>query len=254
MKRLHKSLTVLAVLALWQAATLSGGISPLVLPPPAAVVEHLWKGMTEGPLVLQVVYSLALISKGLAASAVLALGAGYACLALPASRKGFESLATLFHPLPGVALLPLVILWAGAGETAILVIIVHGAFWPLLQNVLSGIRSVPDLYVKVGDNYGLTSREKVTGIILPATAPFLLAGAKIAWARAWRGLISAEMIFGAAGMAGGIGWAIYRSRVFMDPAGILAGLAVIMAIGLLVERFIFRWIERSTVEKWGMME
>ena len=179
---------------------------------------------------------------------------GYVCLKASGFEKAVKTIVTLLHPLPGVALLPLVILWVGTGKTAITIIIVHGAFWPLMQNLLSGMESIPDIYFKVGDNYGFSTSEKIIRILIPATAPFLIAGLKIAWARAWRALISAEMIFGAAGLAGGIGWAIYRSRVFMDVAGIVSGLAVIIIIGIVVEKFVFGFIEKRTIKKWGMAE
>ncbi len=239
---------------IWQMGSVTGLLNPLVFPSLFQVAGSLHSGFFEGELLLQILYSLELIGKALLISAAMALVAGYACLRFEGFRKAFETVVTLLHPLPGVALLPLVILWVGTGKAAILIIIVHGAFWPLMQNILLGIRSIPDIYFKVGANYGFSTREKIFRILIPASAPFIIAGFKIAWARAWRALISAEMIFGAAGLAGGIGWAIYKSRVFADLAGIVSGLIIIMVIGIVVEKFVFRFIEKRTVLKWGMME
>lgn len=245
---------IIALIALWQACSVSGWLNPMVFPSAFEVAESLREGIFEGNLIVQILYSLELIGKGLLISVFLAMCVGYVCLKASGFKKIFETIVALLHPLPGVALLPLVILWVGTGKTAITIIIVHGAFWPLMQNVLSGMASIPDIYFKVGDNYGFSTSEKIIRILIPASAPFLIAGLKIAWARAWRALISAEMIFGAAGLAGGIGWAIYRSRVFMDVAGIVSGLAVIIIIGIAVEKFVFGFIENRTVKKWGMTE
>ncbi|HKL10883.1 MAG TPA: ABC transporter permease subunit [Clostridia bacterium] len=254
MKRLKSLAAALFVLALWQAGASSGLLDPMVFPSPEDVAKSLVKGLAGGDLPIQILFSLELIGKGLLISGMLAILTGYACMKMEGFRKIVETIVTLIHPLPGVALLPLVILWVGTGKTAIIIIIVHGAFWPLMQNVLTGIAAIPYIYFKVGDNYGLSIREQIFRISIPASAPFIIAGFKIAWARAWRALISAEMIFGAAGLAGGIGWAIYKSRVFMDIAGIVSGLAVIMLIGITVEKFVFGFIEKRTVEKWGMTE
>lgn len=254
MRRAKGLFAGLLLAIVWQAAAQSGFLNPMVFPSFLDVLANLYEGLFNGLLGVQILYSLKLIGIGLAISAILALSSGFLCLKSGAVRRWFETIVILLHPLPGVALLPLIILWFGTGETAIIIIIVHGAFWPLMQNVLQGMRQMPDIYLKIGENYGFSTREKTLQILLPAAAPFILAGFKIAWARAWRALISAEMIFGAAGLAGGIGWAIYRSRVFMDAAGIVSGLLVIMAIGIFVEHALFRAIENRTVRKWGMME
>jgi NitT/TauT family transport system permease protein len=119
-------------------------------------------------------------------------------------------------------------------------------------NLLAGFRSIPPIYRDVGRNIGLKPLQNTGLIMIPAAVPFLLAGLKIGWARAWRALISAEMIFGAAGGEGGLGWFIFKRRVFMDTPGIYAGILVIVVIGILVEDGFFRQIERLTVKKWGM--
>jgi NitT/TauT family transport system permease protein len=60
------------------------------------------------------------------------------------------------------------------------------------------------------------------------------------------------MIFGAAGGEGGLGWFIFKRRVFMDTPGIFAGLIVIIFIGILVEDLVFNKLEEITIRKWGM--
>jgi NitT/TauT family transport system permease protein len=87
---------------------------------------------------------------------------------------------------------------------------------------------------------------------LPGAFPGFLSGLKIGWSRAWRALISAEMIFGATSGSGGIGWYLFQKRVFMDTAGLFGGLVVIMIIGIFMEGFLFRKLEERTLVKWGM--
>ena len=71
------------------------------------------------------------------------------------------------------------------------------------------------------------------------------------WARAWRGLISAEMVFGG-GSALGIGYFITDRRTNLDIAGIFATIIVIVLIGFVVEYGLFRTVEKNTLQKWGM--
>jgi NitT/TauT family transport system permease protein len=60
------------------------------------------------------------------------------------------------------------------------------------------------------------------------------------------------MIFGAVGSKGGLGWYIFKQRVFMDTAGMFAGLMIIVVIGIIVEDFIFTLVEARTIKKWGL--
>ena len=74
---------------------------------------------------------------------------------------------------------------------------------------------------------------------------------KIGWARAWRALISAEMVFGAVGSKGGIGWYLLNQRTFMDTSGLFAGIILVILIGIFVEDVVFGAIESRTLKKWG---
>ena len=67
----------------------------------------------------------------------------------------------------------------------------------------------------------------------------------------WRALISAEMIFGAVAARGGLGWFLHTRRVFMDTAGLFAGILVVMIVGSAVENGLFGTLERRTIGRWG---
>jgi NitT/TauT family transport system permease protein len=163
------------------------------------------------------------------------------------------SITALVDTLPGIALLPLAILWFGIGEASIIFIIVHSVLWPVLLNVTAGFRSVSPVYTEVGRNIGLSRSRLVFGVFLPASLPHILTGLRIGWSRAWRAFISAEMVFGTTGISGGLGWDIYKKRSFLDVPGMYATLVVIMLIGLFIEEGVFKTLEAKTVKKWGMV-
>lgn len=81
----------------------------------------------------------------------------------------------------------------------------------------------------------------------------IIMGLKSGWARAWRALIAAEMIFGTTGALGGLGWDIYIKRSYLDMPGMLATLIVLMVIGILIEDLLFKFIENKTIKKWGVV-
>jgi len=119
---------------------------------------------------------------------------------------------------------------------------------------MDGFSSIPRMYIESGMNIGLRGLKLVTGVYLPAAFSSVLSGMRVGWARAWRGLISVEMIFGTTSSGAGIGWYIMMRRNFMDMSGVFAALIVIIIIGVLVEYGIFRTVENHTVRKWGMVQ
>jgi len=237
---------------IWISVVWIGGFSPLVLPSPYQVFQALFYGFSEGILFKQILISIALVFAGMSIGTLIAL----AFLFLAVSSRAGESLVTtltaVFHPLAGIALLPVVILWFGIGALSIIFIIIHSVVWPMVTNLLMGYRSIPEPYKIVGRNYELSSFKMFFNITIPGSFPYILAGLKISWARAWRALISAEMIFGAVFGSGGVGWFIFSKRVFMDTPGMFAGIVVVIVIGVLIEDLVFGVIENRTVRKWGM--
>ncbi|MGB7604700.1 MAG: ABC transporter permease subunit [Lutisporaceae bacterium] len=252
--KINKLVWILILLVVWQAVTVSGIVSPLIFPSLGMIFKAMVSSIMAGELLQQTVFSIIIIFEGLIIGALLALIFAIASRTSETLNSLVETLITLAHPLPGIALLPIIILWLGTGRSSIIFIIVHSVLWPLLLNLITGFKTTPKVYSDVGRNIGLKGLMLFKDIYIPASLPYLLSGFKIAWARAWRALISAEMVFGAVGGKGGLGWYIFKQRVFMDTAGMFAALFLIMLIGILVEEVFFNKVEALTIRRWGMTE
>ncbi|MBN9404996.1 MAG: ABC transporter permease [Burkholderiales bacterium] len=163
-----------------------------------------------------------------------------------------EVMTAMFNPLPAIALLPLALLWFGLGTTSIVFVLLHSVVWVVALNTQGGFLSVSQTLRMVGRNYELTGLRYVWLILVPAAFPSILTGLKIAWAFAWRTLIAAELVFGVASGKGGLGWYIFENRNLLDIPAVFAGLLTVIIIGLIVENFFFRLIEKKTVRRWGM--
>ena len=90
----------------------------------------------------------------------------------------------------------------------------------------------------------------ITQILLPAAFSQALAGLRVGWARAWRALIGAEMVFGAIGATGGLGWFIFKQRAMMNTPALFAGIVLVAGLGMAVEGLVFDRLERATLRKW----
>lgn len=253
-KIVQRLMWLFILIVCWQLVSAGGYFSEIIFPSLDSIFKSLYDSVLEGDLIKQLLFSLSIIGEGLLISlfsaVILALIAYFSELAAGL----IDTAAAVAHPLPGIALMPLVLIWFGSGRDAILVVIIHSVLWPLLLNLRSGFNSIPEIYSLIAQNYKLNTYQYLKEILIPASLPYFLAGLKIAWARSWRALISAEMLFGAINSLGGIGWFIFQKRVFFDLPGIFAGIIVIIIIGLIVEDLIFSKIEKATIKKWGMSQ
>lgn len=251
---MKKAFWIVILLILWEAGVRLTQVSPLILPSVLDVGKTLWRDLTEGLLLSQTLFSLALIASALLLSLILAILFVFLSSLHPALQGLIDTLTALAHPLPGLALMPLIILWFGTGTGAVFVIIVHSALWPLVLNIGSGVRRIPQIYTEIAKTFSMSDTAIFFEIRLRYALPDLLSGTRIAWARGWRAFISAEMVFGAVGLYGGLGSYLLNRRTFMDTAGLFAGIVLIVAIGLFVENGLFRFLEKLTIEKWGIWE
>ena len=241
------------MLFLWQLVYMLQIFPPLLFPSLLSIGQSLWDGIIYQGMSWSLLYSLWFIVRGLFYGIVLALFFSALSIANKTVHKVYYMFISLFDPLPGIALLPLVILWFGVGEGAILFLIIHSVLWPLSRSILDGFATVPLIYVESGKNFGLRGFRLVKDIYITAALPHILSGLKTGWGRAWRALIAVEMIFGVSGAMGGIGWYIYISRYKLDTPGVFASVVLILIAGLIVEYGIFGYFEKKTIKKWGLL-
>ncbi|HUK06423.1 MAG TPA: ABC transporter permease [Stellaceae bacterium] len=233
-----------AVLLLWQVAVGSGLISPVFLPSPLSIVLALQHLIATGELWRHLGASLGRIGAGWAIGTAAGLGAGLAIgLFSPARAVGVPVISALF-PIPKIALLPLLILWLGIGETPKVATIALGVFFPTAIATYSGIDAVSLSLVRMGQSFGLPFGDIVRKIVLPGALPSILAGFRISTATALLLVVAAEMI----GAERGIGAFVTTTGNLMQTDQLMAGVAVLSILGLLIgtlltvlERWLLRW-------------
>jgi NitT/TauT family transport system permease protein len=163
----------------------------------------------------------------------------------------FVPLVSAFMPIPSLAWVPVFILWFGLGNTVAILIVLYAAFFPMVLNVWSGVRAVNPLWLRAADAMGADEKALFWKVIMPGAAPFIIAGLRQAFLRAWIAVIGAEFL---AASDWGLGWVIFDSKEFLNADVMIASLAVIGAIGFVFERVVFGSLEKYTVQRWGMVQ
>jgi len=248
----RKMSILLGLIFIWQSYSWISGVEPLLFPSFGASIEALWETILSGEMFEKVWITVYVLLMGYAAGLLFA--ALFLIIAV-STRIGSDFLSTMtamFQPLPAISLLPLAMLWFGLGIPSLIFVTIHSVLWAVSLSTHVGFMSVTETLRMVGRNYGLRGIRYIFKILVPAAFASILTGLKIGWAFAWRTLIGAELVFGAAAGNGGLGWMIFEKGDNLDTPYVFAALFMVIVIGLIVENVIFRNVEIRTIQKWGM--
>lgn len=216
------------LLALWEAVVRVGWLDPRFFPAPSAVGETLWVMTRDGEL-----------GSNLGAT-VLRLAVGFALGAIPGVLLGLvmglnrwvralvNPIVAAIYPIPKIAILPLLMLIFGLGETTRVVVVAVSVFFVLLINTTAGVMNVNPIYLDVGRNLHVSRAQFLRTIALPAAAPVIFAGVRLAVGISLVVCVAAEMV----SAQSGLGYLLWRSWQVLDVERMYAALLVVSALGL----------------------
>jgi NitT/TauT family transport system permease protein len=226
-------------LVLWAAVGLWGGIDPVFMPAPLAVLAKTWTWATETGLLDDMGISIYRVVTGFLLSAVIALPLGLLIGSYRAVQALLEPLTDFVRYMPAVAFIPLVMLWVGIGEGSKIAIIFIGTFFQMVLMVAEDVRRVPAAQVEAAQTMGASRSELVEKVIFPSAKPALMDTMRITMGWAWTYLVVAELV----AANSGLGYAILRAQRFLQTDTIFAGIIVIGLIGLITDQ-LFRLAHR----------
>jgi NitT/TauT family transport system permease protein len=238
------------VAALWELVAHSGAFPRRLFPSLEEVAITFWRLTLEGILPHHAAETLLRLVAGFAIAAIIGVLLG---IAMGRSRRVEDLLLPLVSigaPIPGLAYAPLFLLWFGLGNTGSIILVGFVALFPVTINSWTGVKAVKEIWVRAAQTMGADERRLFRHIILPGALPYILTGWRLGLAQAWRILVAVEML---AAVPWGLGWLIFGAREFLNTDAMLAGIALIGAIGVALEKFVFQPLERYTVVRWGMM-
>ena len=141
--------------------------------------------------------------------------------------------------MPAVAFIPLIMVWAGIGEWAKILLIFIGCFFQLVLMVASDTRLVSKDLVQASFTLGASRWQAIQTVIIPAVQPRLLNTLRLMLGWAWTYLVVAELV----AVNSGLGYAIMKAQRFLNTDQIFVGIIVIGLLGLISDR-IFAFLNR----------
>lgn len=237
---LRRAVSTLLILALWQAASSAGLVSPQTLASPWRILCTAVELTRSGVLPQNLLVSLGRACSGL----VIAIAGGIALALLAGLSRIGEDLVDapmqMLRTLPALALVPLFILWFGIGETPKIALVALGALIPVYLNLFKGIRAIDPKLLEMGRTLGLSRTAVIRHIVLPGALPDLLTGLRFSVGISWLMLVVAEQV----NASSGIGHMMMDAQDFLRTDIILVGLLVYAGLGLLSDMMV-RGLERG---------
>jgi len=222
-------------LALWQLAA-SAGWLPSFLASPLAIGQQLVALTLSGELMVHMQASLYRSAAGLALGAGCGIGLGLLSGVSARVAGFFDPLVSLTYPVPKVAVLPVLIVWFGISDISKILIIAITCFYPCFIAALYGVRAVDPLWVWAARNMGARPHQVFFKVVVPAAAPQVFAGLRVALALAYVMMFASEII-GSSNRTG-LGFLIINA----DASGrfdlMFAAIVVIALLGFASDRLL----------------
>lgn len=219
-----------------------------LFPAPWTVAETILQMLRDGSLLIAIHVSLQRVLFGYGISLLFGVPLGILLARSKMARDTIGALVLGLQTLPSICWLPLALLWFGLNDRAILFVVITGSLLAIAVAVEDGVKNVPPVYLRAARTLGTRRLAFYTEVLLPASLPAIMTGAKLGWSFAWRALMSGELLV--AGL--GLGQQLQTGRDLADMSRVIAIMLVIVALGLLVDRTIFVELENRVRERWGL--
>lgn len=225
-------LMVLALLGIWQAIVTINAIPPYILPGPVLVAQSLVKDWGTLFPALMVTTQITLISLALA----LAGGVGFAVFLVQSRwiETAFYPIAVILQVTPIVAIAPLILIYAPSTQVALLICAFLVAFFPILSNMVQGLKSVDHNLLNLFDLYGASRWQTLLYLKLPASLPYFMTGLRIGGGLALIAAVVAEFAAGSAGAGSGLAFRLLESQYRLNIPRLFAALFMLSVLGVVI--------------------
>ena len=233
-------------LGIWQLAAMN--VDPVLFTSPVKVAMAATGMIASGELWAGLWPSLLVLAMGLTLAIIFGTLLGLALARFRILDVGLTVYITFLYSIPSVALVPLIVLWAGYETTAKVIILFLFAFFPMVINTYQGVKSVDPKLLEVGRAFRCSERQLWANIVLPGALPFIVTGIRLAVGRGMIGMVLADLYTAISG----IGYLIVRSASTFQVDKMFVPIVTLGLLGVtltallrLAERHVAPWTAAS---------
>ena len=234
-------------LALWEVA--AWNVDPVLFTSPTKVAVAAYEMVLSGELWTYLWPSLVVLGIGFALAVVFGIAIGLLLARFWVLDVALTVYITFLYSIPSVALVPLIVLWAGFDTTAKVIILFLFAFFPMVINTYQGVKSVDPKLLEVGRAFRCSEGQLWWNIVLPAALPFIVTGLRLALGRALIGMVLADLYTAISG----IGYLIVRTASTYQVDKMFVPIVTLGLLGVtftallrLAEKYVAPWTAASS--------
>ncbi|HWR05543.1 ABC transporter permease [Sporomusa sp.] len=239
MKTAISVLSPLTLLLLWEAAARLGFVDTRLLSSPSLILQAFFPLLISGDLLYNTWVSVMRVIWGFIAGAIPGILIGMSMGLSPLVRSAVEPMIAATYPIPKLAIMPLILLIFGLGETSKIFTIAIGVFYLVVINTMAGVLNIDKIYLEVAKNFGASRKDFYLTVALPGALPMIFAGLKLGMGMALILIVAAEMSAAKAG----VGWMIWRAYDMFDIEQMFVALITLSVLGYIFS-LVLDWMER----------
>lgn len=200
-----RAISLICVLGLWEI--FGAQVDQSLFTTPSKIAIAAVEMIASGELWHYLAQSLVVLAIGLTLAAIVGIVVGLVLARFWVIDVAFGVYITFLYSIPSVALVPLIVLWAGFETTAKVIILFMFAFFPMVINTYQGVKNVDSKLLEVGRSFRCSEWQLWKNIVLPGALPFIVTGLRLALGRGLIGMVLADLYTAISG----IGYLIVRT-------------------------------------------
>lgn len=217
-----------------------------VFPTPGQTVVGMERPVTDGTLLRFSIASIYRVAVGFSIAALIGIPLG---LWAGWYSRGFQAINPLvqaLRPISPIAWIPVAVLWFGIKDASAIFLIALSSFFPIVTGTMTAVRTIPLVYVRSAQNFGLEGFNLFGRVVLPACMPQIVTSLRMALGIAWMVIVAAEMI----AVDSGLGYLIMDARNANNYDRVVGSMIAIGLIGIGLD-LAMRRLERIDEVRWG---
>jgi NitT/TauT family transport system permease protein len=237
---LGNSASLILVIVGWELLVRLNILDYRFFPTPSSVIVELIELTVSGELLIHIAASLQRVILGFGIGAFLGLVVGLAMGWSRLAEKIADPLISVFYPIPKTALLPLILIIFGIGESGKVAIVAIAVFFTVVINTAAGVRSIEPVIIDAARNYGARGMRMFIKVVIPAAMPEIFTGLRLGLGIGLVVIIAAEFV----ASNQGLGYMVWLAWGTLATKRMYAGLVVIGIIGLITTRLL-QWLGKK---------
>ncbi len=235
---------IIAAIAALELACWTGLIDPRIVVPPSEMVTSLAALLASGAITSDIVQTLGMITVAVAVSVVFGFALGLLIHALPRLRAALDPLFATYYAVPIFIFYPVLVAMFGLSLIPIVLIAIATAIVAMIMATLNGLDRVPRVLAKVARVHRMGKLSTALKLQLPAAAPHLFTGVKLATSYGFIAVVASEFILAPAGLGRDIAdaYADFNNRRMY--ALMLFVLIIATVVNMVLHALDLRWAER----------